>query len=266
MIKLITCDLDGTLLDDNKKIDSGIFELLPILKEKGIGFTVASGRNEELLDHYIDELNIDLPYITNNGGNIYKKHQCLENDFINNNYNNHILRLLAKNKIAFRAFSPIETYYYLDTAFFDSRNSKYVGNRFEYHEQLDFNEIDLFKITFDINDNISILDEISNDIKKHCSDINLLKAEDNVYCINSISANKGDSLIRLCKLIDINIDEVMVFGDNETDIPMLLKAGISVAPNNCDANIKQIVDYICDDNNHNGVSSFIKEHFKDILL
>ena len=44
MIKLIVSDMDGTLVNDEKKIDENIYELLPKLKEMGIKFGVASGR------------------------------------------------------------------------------------------------------------------------------------------------------------------------------------------------------------------------------
>ena len=36
--------MDGTLVNDEKKIDEDIYELLPKLKEKDIRFVVASGR------------------------------------------------------------------------------------------------------------------------------------------------------------------------------------------------------------------------------
>ena len=44
MIKLIVSDMDGTLVNDEKKIDENIYEILPKLKEMGIKFVVASGR------------------------------------------------------------------------------------------------------------------------------------------------------------------------------------------------------------------------------
>ena len=43
MIKLIVSDMDGTLVNDEKKIDENIYELLPKLKEMGTKFVVASG-------------------------------------------------------------------------------------------------------------------------------------------------------------------------------------------------------------------------------
>ncbi|MBQ3568469.1 MAG: HAD hydrolase family protein, partial [Anaerotignum sp.] len=44
MIKLIVSDMDGTLVNDEKKIDENIYEILPVLKEMGTRFVVASGR------------------------------------------------------------------------------------------------------------------------------------------------------------------------------------------------------------------------------
>ena len=44
MIKLIVSDMDGTLLNDEKQIDKRIYDLLPKMREEGIRFVVASGR------------------------------------------------------------------------------------------------------------------------------------------------------------------------------------------------------------------------------
>ena len=44
MIKLIVSDMDGTLLNDEKHIDKRIYSLLPKMREEGIRFVVASGR------------------------------------------------------------------------------------------------------------------------------------------------------------------------------------------------------------------------------
>lgn len=58
----------------------------------------------------------------------------------------------------------------------------------------------------------------------------------------------------------------MAFGDSENDQPMLQRAGVGVAMANGEQIAKQKADYVTpDDNNHNGVSSFLKEFFKDIL-
>lgn len=53
MIKLIATDMDGTLLKDNKEIDKEIYELLPKMKQQGIHFVAASGRQRPSLEKHL---------------------------------------------------------------------------------------------------------------------------------------------------------------------------------------------------------------------
>lgn len=73
-IKLIVADLDGTLLHDDKSLDRNIKS---VLIEKNIPLTFVSGRNVHIIQDYIKELNISLPYITNNGANMFLGDTCI---------------------------------------------------------------------------------------------------------------------------------------------------------------------------------------------
>ena len=42
MIHLIACDMDGTLLDDDKRLPRDLFPALDALRAKGVSFAVAS--------------------------------------------------------------------------------------------------------------------------------------------------------------------------------------------------------------------------------
>ena len=68
MIKLIVSDMDGTLLDDEKRLPPDFFEVLNKLIERDIIFTVASGRTYSALDHLFPEPYRDkVAYICDNG-------------------------------------------------------------------------------------------------------------------------------------------------------------------------------------------------------
>ncbi len=263
MIKLIAADLDGTVLDSRKQIDHSLKEVIEKLKERGIGFTVVSGRNEELLHQYVDELKIRLPYVTNNGGNIYQDHVCLFNDFIPQEYNNVLTGMLAGNDIAFRLFAMEEFRGYGSTAFFESRMGlfKKLGLK-DYDPQTDLSALHVYKVTCDFTGHEEIMEDLVMKIRQACKKMNFLQAERNVYCANSLSANKGDALVKVCEMLGIGIDEVMAFGDNGNDLSMLEKAGISVAMGNSEQPIKDSCDFVCLDNEHDGVSSFLKDYFK----
>ena len=192
MIKLIACDLDGTVLDDRKRPDTKLLETIRKLREKGIKFTFVSGRNEELLSQLIDEFEVSEPYVTNNGGNIYQNHQLIESDYLPGEYNNVIVKMLTDYDIAFRFFADEVYYGFKDT----------------------------------------------------------------------MSATKGNALRKICDLLKIDPSKLMAFGDNGNDLSMLEMAGISVAMDNSSDDIKEKCDFVCKDNNHNGVSSFLIDYFK----
>ena len=80
MIKLIVCDLDGTLLNDRKQLDSQILPVLDALRKKHILFTLATGRNEAIARDYVDQLGIEIPYAADNGANIYCRHRLLQSE------------------------------------------------------------------------------------------------------------------------------------------------------------------------------------------
>lgn len=262
MIKLIVCDLDGTLLNDQKEVDSGIFPLLDTLKEKGISFSVISGRNERLLAHYVDELDIDKPYATNNGANMYVRHKCIGNDCIVQDYNNTIARILYDNRIAFRIYSLEGIYAYENTPFFESRGKFYKASDITaYNREMDLSNIDIYKIACDFEFHQDVFEKVSKEILDSCKEIAYSRAEGNVYCVNSISATKANALKQICERLGISVSEAMAFGDNDNDVMMLKTAGVGVAMSNSDDEVKNVADHVCGDNNHNGVSEFIKKYF-----
>ena len=131
----------------------------------------------------------------------------------------------------------------------------------KYSPDIDLSNNHIYKITSDYNNHLDIFDSVYSKIVKSCDSISYLQAEENIYCVSSKTANKGDGLLKVCEMLKINSDEVMAFGDHGTDLPLLEKAGIAITVENGQNDAKKIADYICKDNNSNGVSSFIKEYF-----
>ncbi len=262
MIKLIACDLDGTALDSAKRVDSQLKEVKEKLKERGVHLIFISGRSEELLYQFVDEFELEDPYITNNGGNIYCRHRCLHNDCLPQAYNNVLVRLPLKYDVPFRLFAIEEFYGYKNSDFFTSRLSqlKKFGLK-EYDPSLDLSDLHIYKITCDFTGKEEIIDPFREEVKKSCPDLNFLKAEKSIYCINSLTASKGNALKKVCEIMGISPEETMAFGDSDTDLPMLMEAGISVAMANGEEEVREKCDYVCGDNDHNGVSAFLKEYF-----
>ena len=262
MIRLIACDLDGTALDNRKVPDSGLKEVFTKLKERGIRYTFVSGRNEFLLADYVDSFGLEDPYVCNNGANIYCRHELLYNDVLPQEYNNDLAHLLYENKVPFRLFSAEEVSGYGDSPFFAARLKNYrkAGLK-EFDPCADLKDLHIYKFTCDFCDRREITEDFILKVKNNCPQMNFLNAEDDVYCANSITADKGHALKKICEMMNISVDEVMAFGDNGNDVPMLEIAGISVAMGNSADDVKKLCDHVCADNDHNGVSAFLKDYY-----
>ena len=67
MVKLVISDMDGTLIDRDEVLPKKAVEMAHALREKGILFTIATGRVECMAEKYVQELDIQIPYIACNG-------------------------------------------------------------------------------------------------------------------------------------------------------------------------------------------------------
>ena len=75
MIKLIACDMDGTLLDSAKRLPAELPDVIAKLKEKGVLFCVASGRQYASLRRDFDAYADDMLFICENGALVMQRDQ-----------------------------------------------------------------------------------------------------------------------------------------------------------------------------------------------
>jgi hypothetical protein len=71
MIKLIACDLDGTLLNSSMEISDANVQAIKRAQENGIEFMVASGRAPHESQPMLKEYGIDCGFINLNGGLVF---------------------------------------------------------------------------------------------------------------------------------------------------------------------------------------------------
>ena len=115
---------------------------------------------------------------------------------------------------------------------------------------------------------VLVVSQAENIIKKLNRGINkdeklaIVQSEKGLIDITSSGVSKGDALIILSKHLDVDLSKTIVFGDNHNDISMFKVAGLSIAVNNAEMELKQAADYITLSNNESGVSHAI---FKYVL-
>ena len=81
---------------------------------------------------------------------------------------------------------------------------------------------------------------------------------DIILDIMNKDSHKGTALVQMASYYDISMSDVIAFGDNTNDIPMLGVAGIGVAMSNGKKALKDVACMITDDSNaENGVVNFL---------
>ncbi|MNI71274.1 putative phosphatase [compost metagenome] len=62
-------------------------------------------------------------------------------------------------------------------------------------------------------------------------------------------------------MVGVKIEETIAVGDNYNDMSMLKVAGLSVAAGNAVDGVKEACDYVCENDNNQGVLAEVIEKF-----
>lgn len=260
-IKLIVADLDGTLLDENKQIDQDMPSLLPAMREQGIAFTFGSGRNMHIMQDFVSQLQIDVPYITNNGANMFEGRRCIYECSISSSDLLLSLTMLKQANIPFLAYSNFAVYpqgSHPGLLHFMER----LKGKSEIIETNTIHEIiehSIFKVVI-IHEDEEKMARMMKEMNDQCKEAHCVRSEGDIYTLTHIDASKGNTLQKLMKYLQISSKEVLVFGDNYNDVSMFDVAAYSVAMKNATKEIQNQATYVTKTNEEQGVSWFIKHH------
>ena len=79
--------------------------------------------------------------------------------------------------------------------------------------------------------------------------------------IMDVKVSKGQGLKLAMERRSLKREEVIAFGDDENDLPMLAAAGFSAAPSNAKDSVKAAADLVIGSNAGDGVAAFLEEFF-----
>lgn len=265
-IKLIVADLDGTLLNEEKELDGDMPSLLPAMKEKGIAFTFGSGRNMHIMQDFVSKLQIHVPYITNNGANMFEGRRCIYECRISSFDLHYSLSLLKQSGIPFLAYSnfavyPVGSHPGL-TKFMERLKGK--SDIVETKTLDEIIEHSIFKVVI-IHDQEEVMAGVMKQINDQCKQAHCVRSEGDVYTFTHIDASKGNTLKLLMEQLQVSPEEVLVFGDNYNDVSMFEVANYSVAMGNSMKEIQDKATFVTKSNEEHGVSWFIKNYVLEKL-
>ena len=258
MSKYVFCDLDYTLLNNNKEVSNEDYLAIKDFEAKGNHFIINSGRVPFALKQYTDLLN-STDVVTSNGALIISKGKIIKKELLSKEMIIPIIKYAAENNICMRIFTD-DYLYILNKEFAPTNAFMYDQSReIDVSEAYDLvNEIEIIKAAFSAEK--EKLDIAKTDIIKMQLKVELSFSSNYFLEINLFGQNKGNGIKDYCKLNNINIKDTVSIGDNDNDIPMLKVSGYSACPSNAIEKVKEIVDYVCiSDNNHNAIKEILEK-------
>lgn len=259
MIKLIASDLDGTLLDDEKRLPSDFFEVFDELERRGIQFAVASGRTYSAVGHlFPEEYRAKIMFICDNGACVLKNGKTLHTESLDRKTYDELLKACAE----IGGLKPIIC---AESGIFHrgySEDFRADVSRYYLHHSVveDLSAIPSPIYKFTVRDDLGPITHGKPALDKIFGNrLNIQVSGDVWIDIMMSGVNKGRALEALQKSMKITKSETMAFGDYFNDVEMLQNAEFSVCPKNAHEEIKRLCKFVCADCNHNGVTDYIKK-------
>jgi len=246
-IKMIVTDLDSTLLQEDKTISERTINALKLCREKGIKLAYATGRGNSSKILVPSEL-FD-GFVRVNGAAAYIGDELVHSKYIPIEKSRALLvaahsagvKIAAENNGRhYSNFNVIEHWPWI-----------------KYCELIDFSTFDIEAEKLYAIDTLDAVDIIRHNLPE---DLYLLVSRDKLAMVMHKDAVKSKATFALAERWGIAPDEIAAFGDDCNDVELLENCGIGVAMGNALDEVKAIADYICDDNDNDGMAKWIEEN------
>lgn len=265
--KMVVTDLDGTLLNSDKKISEKDVITLNKLHDNGVKIVIATGRNYFMAKKLIEQIkNINPVILANNGAVIRQSEtdELIEYNYLDTNVFEEIYNRGLKYNL--NPVLHVDEYKNGYDIIYEHSNFEevYLG----YVKKGDVRVRQLKYSPKDIKNILSVcyLEDYSK-LSEFCNEMNLLNyGQFNSICNRNIGERalleflhvdgcKWRALKKYIEMIDIKPEEIIAFGDDNNDIELIANSGMGISMKNGTESViisgKRISEY---DNNNSGVS------------
>lgn len=258
MYKIIACDLDETLLSDDRTISKDNIEAIQKAKELGVRFVPATGRGFNTVGGTLKDLGLyDLEneyVISYNGGAITenKGSKLLHFEGISFEKASELYKRGLKYDVCIHVYTKGMVYAYK----YVQEEKDYLAGRMEVTEIFDNNieflkGQEIVKVLY-MNTDYQYLKGIENDLKEITSDLDVSYSSNRYIEFNHQGVNKGQGLKKLAELLHVDMQETIAIGDNFNDLSMIKAAGLGVGVQNTVEEMKKECDIITKATNNQG--------------
>ncbi|HEY4908941.1 MAG TPA: HAD family hydrolase [Methylomirabilota bacterium] len=259
--RLLVCDLDGTLLDNPPDLDLALVDGLRRAMERGLIFTIATGRMPPGTVRYRDELGVTAPMIFYNGA-LVRDHEAGRD----------LMALTLPRGILWQAHevfahAPVDPLFYRDDRLYCLAESfpvrKYAEEQSVPLEVIDtpsdFLRMGGFVKTLLIGHPAS-LPTVRADLGAIVGDAaRLVMTRTDYLEIIPPAASKGAAIRFLADHLSVPLEETIGVGDQENDLEMIKAAGLGIAMPRAPETVRQAAGRVAPPDDQGGLLALFTE-------
>jgi len=257
-IRLLVCDVDGTLVDQHKQLTPATIAAVARVRDAGIGFTIISARPRSGMLPIADALAIDAAMAAFNGGIVFRRDGTVDSHVT-------IDAGVARGMFDLVGDASVDRWVFADDRWYASTDQGvHVAHERVASDQAPIVTTDFAalldradKITL-VSDDPAMLSALADRAKAAFGDRATVAQSQTYYLdVTALAANKGDGLAALAVAYDVPLALVAAIGDQANDLPMLAKAGFSVAMGNGPEAVRHAAQHVTLGNDRDGVAHAI---------
>lgn len=128
-IKLIACDMDGTLLDERSQVPPETFDLVRALDAVGIRFVAASGRRYDTLRAFFESVADRMDFVASNGAQVFVRGKLVDREVFSHAALGRLYALVKEfDNLHMVVYDRTNSYLLDDPACFDAEFDKDLPN------------------------------------------------------------------------------------------------------------------------------------------
>lgn len=267
--QLIALDMDGTLLNSEKKISPKTLQALEKAAEAGKDLVLSTGRcRPELKDYihqipglkYLDCTSGALIYDVKEGREIFR--HAIEPSVVRR------LLELAKMENAMMHLLDRESFVQTDQwthmedygmGAYKPMYARIVTSREDLYQSYCEHPFPVEKINLYHTDMAS-RERTRKRVLEERLPLEMVYAESSSLEFNAKGVDKGSGLEALCSFLKLPLEKTIAVGDADNDLAILRRAGLAVAMGNANDNVKKTAGVVVADCDHDGCAEAIEKY------
>lgn len=264
-IALLLADVDGTLVDENKTLTPRAIGAVRALREKGVHFAVTSGRPPRGMAMLIEPLALDTAIAGFNGGVFVNPDlSVIETHRLQEDAAREALRLMEE--------AGLDTWLYTDTEWLlRNKGAPHVAReawtvKFEARVVPAFDDALLAKAVkvvgvSDDHARVAACEEKAQQVLGERA--SAARSQPYYLDVTDRRANKGEVVMRLARMFNIEPARIATIGDSRNDMLMFARAGFSIAMGQASDEVKKAASVVTDGHNADGFAKAVERFLLD---